>query len=146
MNGCQSSNKLGSQMCTSLVDADKVAAAVKAADHVIMVMGLDIKVTNSEGRDRTQYALPWKQPDLIKAVATVATAASVAVTVVVLSGGAVGLDFVADQQPYWSVLFPGHGGNAGPVAIAAAMFGDFSPSGLPSRCSSPLSVLACPPN
>ena len=41
---------------------------------------------------------------------------------------AVGLDWIATKHA-WPLLIPGYGGSFGPIAIAQALFGDFSPSG-----------------
>lgn len=120
----------GPQSCTSLVDLDKVHAAAAAADVVILALGLDIKVTNSEGIDRshdeTGYALPGQQLQLVQNVAALNKP-----TVVILLGGmAVGIDWLVPHlKSKWPLLVPGYGGIFAPVAIAESVFGDYSPSG-----------------
>ena len=94
---------------------------------VLLFLGLDIKVTNSEGIDRAHdasgYALPGKQLELVKAVAAVGKP----VVVVLLAGMAVGIDYIAEQT--WPIMVPGYGGIFAPEAIASTIFGDLSPSG-----------------
>ena len=48
--------------------------------------------------------------------------------VVVLSGMATGIDYIASQAD-WPLLIGGYGGRFGPVALAQILFGEVSPSG-----------------
>ena len=118
----------GPQTCSSLVDLDRVNATVAAADVVVLALGLANFVTNSEGMDRPHtaagYALPGRQLELAKLVADLKKPT----VVVLLSGMAVGIDFIAEQAA-WALLVPGYGGPHGATAIARALFGDMSPSG-----------------
>jgi hypothetical protein len=127
---------------------EDVLAKAKAADVVVLMLGLDIKVTSSEGTDRSHdqagYALPGKQGDLVQAIA----ALNKPTVVIILSGMAVGMDYIGTRRD-WPLLLPGYGGIFGPTAIAQALFGDYTPSGkLPytiypeawagaTRCNSP---------
>jgi beta-glucosidase len=109
-------------------------AAAKAADVVVLVLGLNAKITNMEGQDREHdqagYALPGEQVTLARKIAALGKPT----VAVVLSGMAVGMDFLAQQSrensanPV-SILVPGFGGRFGSEALAEALFGKFSPSG-----------------
>ena len=85
------------QPCERLVDMDATLAAARAADVVVLVLGLDIKMTNKEGQDRahdwTGYALPGMQQELARQVAST----SKPTVVITLSGMAVGMDYIAAQ-------------------------------------------------
>ena len=117
----------GYQTCKELEGLDAVNKSVKEADVVVLVLGLQAWVTSAEETDRDHgplgYRLPGQQIPLAQAVA----AFNKPVVVVVLSGMAVGMDYIAKQKQ-WPVLIPGYGGRFGPLAIAQALFGDFSPS------------------
>jgi hypothetical protein len=81
--------------------ADQLAAtiaAAKAADVVVLVLGLNAKITNMEGQDREHdqagYALPGEQVTLARKIAALGKPT----VAVVLSGMAVGMDFLAQQS------------------------------------------------
>jgi hypothetical protein len=116
------------QPCASLKNMTEVITAVKAADVVILALGLDIKMTNKEGQDRshnwTGYALPGMQQELAKAIEATGTPT----VVLELSGMAVGMDWIAAQAD-WPLLIGGYGGRFGPVALAQIIFGEISPTG-----------------
>ena len=120
VNGC-----VGGQACTALADPSLVKAAVAAADVVLLVLGEAIGVTNSEGRDRSSYALTGMQTQLAQQVGAMAKP----VVVILLSGGAVGMDWIAGQKA-WPIMIPGYGGIFAPHAIARTLFGEAAPSGL----------------
>jgi beta-glucosidase-like glycosyl hydrolase len=118
------------QPCTTLDDnMTGVLAAASEADVVLLFLGLDIKMTNKEGQDRahneTGYALPGMQQALAKEIAD---KTETPVVVVVLSGMATGMDYIASQKN-WPLLIGGYGGRYGPVALAKILFGDVSPTG-----------------
>jgi hypothetical protein len=73
-------------------------AAAKAADVVVLVLGLNAKITNMEGQDREHdqagYALPGEQVTLARKIAALGKPT----VAVVLSGMAVGMDFLAQQS------------------------------------------------
>jgi hypothetical protein len=125
VNGCGGANPTGTQDCTKLVNQSAVKAAVAAADVVILILGEDIGVTNSEGTDRNSYQLAGKQTTLAQMV----VALGKPTVAIVLSGGAVGMDWIA-SQPAMPLLIPGYSGIFGPQAIARTLFGDVAPSGL----------------
>ena len=116
------------QPCATLSGMDAVMAAAKAADVVILALGLDIKMTNKEGQDRdhgwTGYALPGMQQELARQIATLGKPT----LVVELSGMAVGMDYIASQVN-WPLIVGGYGGRFGPVALSQILFGAVSPTG-----------------
>lgn len=120
VNGCA-----GGQDCNGLVNQSLVKAVVDAADVVLLVLGEKIGVTNEEGKDRSSYALPSKQTQLAQLVGNM----SKPVVVIMLTGGAVGMDWIASQKA-WSIMIPGYSGIFGPRAIARTLFGEAAPSGL----------------
>ena len=151
--GCEVSQPLpkprgiyGPQACEKLVNLEEVNATLETADVAILVIGLNEGhhhegsgdpnpnpnpnegVTNHEGIDRAHneagYALPGMQDELVQLVA----AANKTVVVILVSGNAVGIDYVAARTD-WPLLVPGYGGRYAPEAISEAIFGDFSPSG-----------------
>jgi beta-D-xylosidase 4 len=118
----------GQTLCKNLVNISQVNATVAAADVVILAVGLALQVTSAEETDRAHsaagYALPGKQLELCKLVRELGKP-----TVVLhFAGMAVGMDWLAEQYD-WPLLVPGYGGRFGPVAVAAALFGEFSPTG-----------------
>jgi hypothetical protein len=90
-------------------------------------------MTNKEGQDRnhdwTGYALPGQQQELARQIATT----NKPVVVIVLSGMAVGMNFILSQTQ-WPLLVGGYGGRFGATAIAQILFGEISPSGAASCC------------
>ena len=87
------------QPCNELEDLDTILAAAEAADVVVLFLGLDIKMTNKEGQDRAHnasgYPLPGKQQELAKFLHE---KTSTPIVVVVLSGMAVGMDWIAAEE------------------------------------------------
>lgn len=129
---------IGPQACRELVPSALSAtlAAAKVADVVILVLGLNAKITNMEGQDRehdeTGFALPGEQVALARKIAALGKPT----IAVVLSGMAVGMDFLAAQASAqnsttdpWSIVVPGYGARFGARALAEMLFGKFSPSG-----------------
>jgi beta-glucosidase len=98
-----------------------VAAASKA-DAAIVVVG-NAPSIESEGFDRTTLSLPAGQDELIEAVAKANKNTIVAIN----AGSPVAMDPWIDQVP--AVLTMWYGGQEGGHAIAAMLFGDFTPSG-----------------
>ena len=113
------------QNCDALVNQSAVKAAVAAADVVLLVLGEAIGVTNQEGTDRQGYQLAGKQTSLAQLVGTL----NKPTVVIMLSGGAVGMEWIATQTA-WPLLVPGYSGIFGPRAIANTLFGDVAPSGM----------------
>jgi beta-glucosidase len=99
-------------------DPTAAAAAARAADVAVLMVG----DAEAEGTDRTTLSLPGNQDQLVAAVA----AANPRTVVVLKSGGAVLMPWL-NQVP--SVLEAWYPGQEDGNAVAALLFGDFTPSG-----------------
>ena len=109
---------------------DRAVAAASAADATVVVVGLDAR-HQTEGRDRTDFALPAPQVELIRRVAAVAPRTAV----VVNAASPVDLEW-ADAVPAVVVLWaPGHegGGALADVLLGAADPGGRLPTTFPRR-------------
>ncbi len=97
--------------------------AAKGADYVIIFGGLNKNYRqDSEGADRTDYALPYNQDELICALA----AANKKVVYVNISGNAVALPWLDDVS---AVVQAWYLGSETGTALAAVLTGDVNPSG-----------------
>jgi len=110
----------------------EVDRTLRAADAVIAFVGLSpdvegealkIDVPGFDGGDRTDLALPAPQRALLERAA----ASGKPLVVVLLSGGAVALDWA--QQHADAILAAWYPGQAGGTAIAQALAGDIDPAG-----------------
>jgi beta-glucosidase len=115
-----------------LVDGDDgdIAAAVevaRGADVAILVLGersgLTAACTCGETRDRMELGLPGRQAELFAAVASAGTP----IVLVLVSGRPLAIPDEAARAA--AVLHAWVPGEAGPRAIAEALFGDVSPGG-----------------
>ena len=113
---------------------DRISEAVSAserADVAVVCLGLDASLEGEEGDtsnefssgDKKNIKLPGNQEALLKAV----QATGIPVIVIILSGSAVSVCF-ADENAN-AVVEAWYPGSQGGKAIAAMLFGDFSPSG-----------------
>jgi beta-glucosidase len=103
---------------------ERAVRAAKQSDVAIVVAGLNHGWPfDTEGADRKDMRLPFKQDELIRR----AVEANPRTIVVLISGGAVEMDPWVTQVPaIVQAWYPGmEGGNA----LAAVLFGDFNPSG-----------------
>jgi beta-glucosidase len=100
----------------------EAAAAAGKADAAIVVVG-NAPSIESEGFDRKTLSLPAGQDELIQAVAV----ANKNTIVVINAGSPVAMEPWLDHVP--AVLMMWYGGQEGGHAIAAVLFGDFTPSG-----------------
>lgn len=98
------------------------AAAVRAADAVVVVVGLDGS-QEAEGNDRKNLSFPGTQSDLLSAVASAAAESKIPVIVLVMSGGAIDLTAVKADERVGAVAWVGYPGQSGGDAIADALFG-----------------------
>jgi beta-glucosidase len=107
-------------------------AAAKAADAVVMVVGLsanlegeqlDLKIDGFSGGDRTRLELPAPQRELVRDV----SALGKPVVLVALSGSALGLGWEQGHVP--AILAAWYPGQAAGDALARVLFGDTSPAG-----------------
>jgi beta-glucosidase len=113
--------------------AEAVAAA-RAADAVVMVLGLSsrlegeempLKIEGFSGGDRTRLDLPKVQQDLMEKV--VAAAAGKPVVLVLLNGSALAVGWADAHVP--AIVEAWYPGQAGGTAVADVLFGDVSPAG-----------------
>ncbi|MCQ2074966.1 MAG: glycoside hydrolase family 3 C-terminal domain-containing protein [Bacteroidaceae bacterium] len=113
-------------------DFAKIAENVRDADVIIMVSGISARLEGEEmrvsydgfaGGDRTKIELPAVQLDLLKAMHETGKP----VVLVNCSGSAIGFGDVEDQ--YDALLQAWYGGQAGGLAVADVLFGDYNPAG-----------------
>ncbi len=100
---------------------DEAAAAARAADVAVVVVGTNSKV-ESEGYDRTTLALPGRQDDLVRAV----VAANPRTVVVVNAGAPVQLPWRDDVA---AILVTYFGGQEYGNALADVLLGIVEPGG-----------------
>ena len=100
---------------------DAAVAAARGADAAVVFVGSS-RATETEGRDRASMSLPGRQDELVKAVLRANPR-----TVVVVEGGAPYALPWREQAP--AILEGWLSGEAGPQAIAEALFGVVNPSG-----------------
>lgn len=105
---------------------DKAVEAAKAADYVVLIMGLD-QSQEREAHDRRHLGLPGKQQELISSVAK---AAKKPVILVILSGGPVDITPAKYDKKIGGILWAGYPGEAGGIALAEIIFGDHNPGKL----------------
>ncbi len=129
----------GSPWAAGMADSDSVAAwragavaAARGADVAVLCLGLSprlegeelpVHVPGFEGGDRTDLALPAPQDSLLEAVVATGTP----VVLALMGGGALAVDGAAEHVP--AIVDAWYPGQAGGTALAALLFGDFSPSG-----------------
>lgn len=109
-------------------DLDAVAAAVDAADVVILALGgrpgwFGRSLTEGEGSDSADVELPACQNDVVDLVAASGTSA----VAVVYTGRQFAIPDLAEKIP--AVLWAYYGGQRANQAVAAALFGDVNPGG-----------------
>lgn len=97
--------------------------AAKNADATVIVAGLDLSV-EAEGKDRVDLLLPGFQTEFINKVAD---AAKGPVTLVIMSAGAVDINFAKNNPKIKSILWVGYPGEEGGRAIADVIFGKYNP-------------------
>ena len=95
--------------------------AAKAADAVVLVLGSG-SLTEAEGYDRPDMALPGAQDDLARAV----LAANPNTVVVLNTGSPFALPWIDDARAVLQMWLPGE---TGPDALAAVLFGGRDPGG-----------------
>lgn len=92
-------------------------AAAKMADQIVLFLGLDNTI-EQEGTDRQSLGLPGAQPALLTAVRKAAP--TTPLTVVLLNGGAIAMDY-GSADAVVEAFFPGVEGGE---AIACALYGE----------------------
>jgi len=115
-----------------LAEFGSVAQKVKDADVIIMVCGISARLEGEEmrvnyegfsGGDRTRIELPKVQLNLLEAMYKTGKP----VILVNCSGSAIGFGAVENQ--YQALLQAWYGGQAGGLAVADVLFGDYNPAG-----------------
>ena len=108
--------------CTSTSGFSSAISTAKAADYVILMMGIDHS-TEGESHDRTNISLPGYQQNLASQICAIGKP-----TVLVLVGGGVlAIDQLKQQCP--SILYSWYPGFRGAQAINDVIFGAFNPGG-----------------
>lgn len=97
----------------------------RQSDVVIFFGGLDQSV-EAEGHDRTTIDLPQIQWNLLKQLEQVVHSP---IHVVMMSGNGVDISYIRDSSLYGSLIWMGYAGQAGGLAIAKIIFGQYNPAG-----------------
>jgi len=110
----------------------QVAESVKDADIILFAGGISAKIEGEEmpvvidgfkKGDRTSIDLPAVQKDLLKALHQTGKP----VVLVLMTGSAIGLEW--ESQNLSAILNAWYGGQAGGLATADVLFGDYNPAG-----------------
>jgi beta-glucosidase len=113
-------------------EEQEAVSAAKAADLVVMVLGLSARIEGEEmkvkadgfaGGDRTKLDLPAPQETLLEAV----QATGKPMVLVLTNGSAVAVNWADQHVP--AILEAWYPGESGGKAVAEALAGDFSPAG-----------------
>jgi beta-glucosidase len=113
-------------------EAQRAVEAARAADLVVMVLGLSARIEGEEmkvdaagfsGGDRTSIDLPAPQEQLLEQV----YATGKPVVLVLMNGSALGINWA--NANLLAILEAWYPGGQGGTAIADALAGDFSPAG-----------------
>ena len=125
------------QKCADDKDFAGAVNIAKTQDATVIIVGLAQNI-ESEGRDRTDIALPGKQNELVQQVAD---AAKGPVVVVVMAGGSVDLSQIKSNPKVNAILWMGYPGQSGGQALAEVLFGDYNPGGRLPHTQYPASYL-----
>ena len=113
---------------------DEALAATRAADAVVLVLGLSsrlegeemsVRIDGFDRGDRTSLDLPAPQQSLLEAV--VREAAAKPVVLVLLSGSAIAVNWASEHVP--AILEAWYPGQTGGAAVGDVLFGRVSPGG-----------------
>ena len=99
--------------------ADAVATA-EAADQVLLFLGIDGTV-EGEGKDRHSIGLPDGQMALAKAVIAACATTNKPVAVVLVNGGQLAVDWLAEHSP--AIVEAWYPGIYGAASVANAVYG-----------------------
>jgi beta-glucosidase len=111
---------------------NEAEAAVKAADSVILVLGLSPRLEGEEmkvpvegfsGGDRLSLDIPRTQQQLMERVAALGKPT----TLVLMNGSAVSVNWARDHIP--AIVEAWYPGEEGGAALADVLFGDYNPAG-----------------
>jgi beta-glucosidase len=115
-------------------ETTEAIANVRAADAVVLVLGLSSRLEGEEmpvriegfsGGDRTSLELPAIQRQLMEKVVTAASGRPVAL--VLLNGSALSINWADEHVP--AIVEAWYGGQAAGTAVGEVLFGDVSPAG-----------------
>ncbi|CAF0944248.1 unnamed protein product [Rotaria sordida] len=95
------------------------------SDVVIFFGGIDQSI-EAEGHDRESIALPTVQLTLIQQLEKIVCSP---LHVVIMSGSGLDLSYIRDSSESDSLIWMGYAGQAGGLAIANVMFGQYNPGG-----------------
>ena len=113
-------------------ESRKALDLARAADLVVMVMGLSARIEGEEmkveaegfaGGDRTRLDLPVPQEELLKSIQSLGKPT----ILVLMNGSAVAVNWADENVP--AILEAWYPGEEGGTAVAEALAGDFSPGG-----------------
>lgn len=118
------------RLCNS--DLQRVAKTIKDVDVILFVGGISaslegesmaVHAAGFKGGDRTTIALPLVQTKLLKEL----YATGKPVVFIMLTGSAIAIEWEAENIP--AILNAWYPGQAGGLAIADVLFGDYNPAG-----------------
>ena len=119
-------NETGCQI--SDTDESGFAAAIelaRLADIVFFFGGLNQSI-ESEGRDRDSIDLPPIQMSLLQQLEKVVRSP---LHVIIMAGSSLDLSYFRDSDKYASLIWAGYLGQAGGLAVANVVFGQYNPGG-----------------
>ncbi len=97
----------------------------RLADVVLFFGGID-KSIESEAHDRITIDLPPIQLALLQQIEKVVRSP---IHVVIMSGSGQDLSYIRNSVNYGSLIWMGYGGQAGGLAVATVIFGEYNPVG-----------------
>ena len=109
-------------------DQSGFAAAIEVArlaDVVLFFGGIDISIEN-EGRDRSSIELPPIQLALLQELEKVVRSP---IHAVIMSGSSLDLSYIRDSANSTSLIWMGYAGQAGGLAVATVILGQYNPGG-----------------
>ncbi len=109
-------------------DQSGFAAAIELARlaHTVVFFGGINTVIENEGRDRATIDLPPIQLTLLQEIEKVVRSP---VHVVIMSGSSLDLTYIRHSANFASLIWAGYSGQAGGLAIANVIFGQYNPGG-----------------
>ncbi|KAF9597059.1 hypothetical protein IFM89_015250 [Coptis chinensis] len=111
--------------CQSTDGFAEAVSTAQMADVTVVVAGLDLS-QETEDLDRVSLLLPGKQMDLIAAVAL---ASKRPLVLILTGGGPLDVSFAKEDTKIASILWAGYPGEAGGLALADVIFGEYNPGG-----------------
>ncbi|CAF2121148.1 unnamed protein product [Rotaria magnacalcarata] len=106
-------------------DFSSVIQLAQQADVVIFFGGIN-QLVEAESRDRNEITLPAIQLTLLQELEKVVRSP---IHVVIMSGSGLDLSYIRDSTNFSSLIWMGYAGQAGGLAVATAIFGQYNPGG-----------------